>query len=65
MKLTIGDKVTMNLFGHSMHGQTFEIVKVNARHRFVIARALKRFGDYRKGDDLRFSGTLLEALELT
>ena len=36
MKLTIGDKVLMNLPGHAMHGQSFEIVKVNARHRFRV-----------------------------
>lgn len=63
MKLKVGDKVTVNLVGSPFHGQAFEIVKVNARHRFVVARSLKRFGDYRKGDDLRFTGTLLAALE--
>ncbi len=63
MRLAVGDKVALNLPGHPMHGQTFEVVKVNGRWQFVIARALKRFGDYRKGDDLRFTGTLLAALE--
>jgi hypothetical protein len=47
-----------------MHGQTFEVTKVNKRHKFVIARATKRFGEYRKGDELRFTGTLLAALEI-
>lgn len=63
MKFKIGDRVTLDLPGHHFHGQTFEVVKVNARHQFVIGRATKRFGDYRKGDDLRFTGTLLAALE--
>jgi len=63
MQLKVGDIVTMNLPGNRFHGQSFEITKANARHQFVIARALKRFDDYRKGDELRFSGTLLSGLE--
>lgn len=61
--VTVGARVAVNLLGHSMHGQTFEVTKVNKRHQFVVARATKRFADYRKGDDLRFTGTLLAALE--
>lgn len=63
MKLKVGDKVTMNFPGHALHGQPFEVVKVNGRHQFVIARVLERFGDYRAGEDLHLAGTLLAALE--
>lgn len=63
MKHEIGSEVVLNLPGHPLHGQTFEVVRRNARHQFVIARATKRFGEYRKGDELRFTGTLLAALE--
>lgn len=63
MKLKVGDMVKMNLVGSPFHGQAFVVVKVNGRHGFVIARALKRFGDYRKDDELRFTGTQLSALE--
>lgn len=63
MKHEIGSKEVLNFPGHPMHGQIFEVVRWNARPRFVIARATKRFGDYRKGDELRFTGTLLAALK--
>lgn len=62
--LKVGDIVTMNMPGSRFHGQSFEVMKTNARHQFVIARALKRFEDYRKDDELRFSGTLLSGLEV-
>ena len=64
MKLKAGDKVIMKLPASRFHGQTFEVVTYNGRHRFVIARTTKRFDDYRKGDELRFAGTLLSALEV-
>lgn len=55
--------MTLDLPGHSLHGQTFEIVKRNARHKFAVGRLTARCGEYRKGDELRFSGTLLAALK--
>jgi hypothetical protein len=63
LKLKAGDHVTVNLPGAQFHGQAFEFVRYNGRHRFAIVRATKRFDDYSKGDELRFTGTLLAALE--
>lgn len=63
MKHEIGSRVVLNFPGHPLHGQTFEVTRQNGRHQFVIARVTKRFGEYRKGDELRFTGTLLAALE--
>lgn len=62
-ELKVGGSVTLNLPEHALHGQTFEVVKVNGRHQFVVVRVTKTLGDYRKGDDLRCTGTLLAALE--
>jgi hypothetical protein len=63
VKLVPGAWVTVSLPGDRFHGHVFEVVRYNGRHRFAIVRVTKRFGDYRKGDELRFSGTLLSALE--
>lgn len=58
-----GDRVTVNMPGHIFHERMFEFVTYNGRHHFAIVRVAKRFGEYRKGEELRLAGKLLAALE--
>jgi len=66
MRHKIGDLVSVDKPGHSLHGLKLVITNVNGRHQFVIGKLLgpvKRSSDYRKDDELRFSGSMLEALK--
>jgi hypothetical protein len=53
-KQALGSKVTLNLPGHPMHGQIFEVVSRNLRHKYMIARGRETLWGLLQGERAAF-----------